>query len=73
MVELFLSQDMKTIEVVVAVIRKGDQILATQRGYSDWKGWWEYREKKSKLEKARRKHLHVRSTRSDQSNWRNSE
>lgn len=33
---------MKTIEVVAAVIRSGDQILATQRGYGDWRGWWEF-------------------------------
>lgn len=33
---------MKTIEVVAAVIRKGDHILATQRGYGDWKDWWEF-------------------------------
>ena len=28
---------MKTIEVVAAIIRKGDKIFATQRGYGDWK------------------------------------
>ena len=33
---------MKTIEVVAAVIRKGDHILATQRGYGGWKDWWEF-------------------------------
>ena len=31
----------KTIEVVAAIIRKGDKIFATQRGYGDWKDWWE--------------------------------
>lgn len=35
-------KNMKTIEVVAAVIRRGDQILATQRGYGDWRGWWEF-------------------------------
>ena len=30
------------IEVVAAVIRKGDRIFATQRGYGDWKDWWEF-------------------------------
>ena len=30
------------IEVVAAIIRKGDKIFATQRGYGDWKDWWEF-------------------------------
>lgn len=33
---------MKRIEVVAAVIRKGDRIFATQRGNGDWKDWWEF-------------------------------
>ena len=33
---------MKTIEVVAAIIKKGDQIFATQRGYGEWKDWWEF-------------------------------
>ena len=33
---------MKTIEVVAAIIRKGDKVFATQRGYGDWKDWWEF-------------------------------
>ena len=33
---------MKQIEVVAAIIRKGDRILATQRGYGEWKDWWEF-------------------------------
>ncbi|MBR5174530.1 MAG: (deoxy)nucleoside triphosphate pyrophosphohydrolase [Bacteroidales bacterium] len=33
---------MKHIEVVAAVIRKGDHIFATQRGYGDFKDWWEF-------------------------------
>ena len=33
---------MKQIEVVAAIIRKGDQIFATQRGYGEWKDWWEF-------------------------------
>lgn len=33
---------MKRIEVVAAVIRQGNQIFATQRGYGDFKGWWEF-------------------------------
>ena len=33
---------MKRIEVVAAIIRSGDRIFATQRGYGEWKGWWEF-------------------------------
>ena len=33
---------MKTIEVVAAVIRKDNHIFATQRGYGEWKDWWEF-------------------------------
>lgn len=33
---------MKTIRVVAAVIRKGDKIFATQRGYGELKGGWEF-------------------------------
>ena len=33
---------MKTIEVVAAIIRKGDKVFATQRGYGPWKDYWEY-------------------------------
>ena len=33
---------MKQIAVVAAVIRKGDKVFATQRGYGDWKDWWEF-------------------------------
>lgn len=33
---------MKTVEVVAAIIRKGDRIFATQRGYGDWKDYWEF-------------------------------
>ena len=32
----------KRIEVVAAVIRKGDRIFATQRGYGEWKDGWEF-------------------------------
>ncbi|MCH5328901.1 MAG: (deoxy)nucleoside triphosphate pyrophosphohydrolase [Coprobacter sp.] len=30
------------IEVVAAVIRRGHRIFATQRGYGEFKGWWEF-------------------------------
>ncbi len=33
---------MKQIEVVAAIIREGDRIFATQRGYGDFKDWWEF-------------------------------
>ena len=33
---------MKRIEVVAAVIKRGNRIFATQRGYGEWKGWWEF-------------------------------
>ena len=33
---------MKQIEVVAAIIRKKDKIFATQRGYGEWKDWWEF-------------------------------
>ena len=33
---------MKTIEVVAAIIHQDGRILATQRGYGEWKGMWEF-------------------------------
>ena len=33
---------LKQIEVVAAIIRKDDKIFATQRGYGEWKDWWEF-------------------------------
>ena len=33
---------MKTIKVVAAVIRDRDKIFATQRGYGEFKGGWEF-------------------------------
>ena len=33
---------MKSIEVVAAIICKDNQIFATQRGYGDFKGGWEF-------------------------------
>lgn len=33
---------MKKIEVVAGVIKDGDRIFATQRGYGDQKGGWEF-------------------------------
>lgn len=33
---------MKRIEVVAAIIRRGDKLFATQRGYGPWKDYWEW-------------------------------
>ncbi len=36
------SQPVKTVKVVAAIIRRGDMIYATQRGYGDYKDGWEF-------------------------------
>ena len=36
------ERNMKTIEVAAAIIIKDDSVFATQRGYGEWKGWWEF-------------------------------
>ena len=34
---------MKQIEVVAAILRDGEgRVFATQRGYGEWKDWWEF-------------------------------
>ena len=33
---------MKQIKVVAAIIQKEGRIFATQRGYGEWKDWWEF-------------------------------
>ena len=33
---------MKIIRVVAAIIVDGDYVFATQRGYGDWKDYWEF-------------------------------
>lgn len=33
---------MKTIKVVAAIIKEGNKILATQRGYGEFQGGWEF-------------------------------
>lgn len=33
---------MKTIKVVAAIIIKEGKVFATQRGYGEWQGWWEF-------------------------------
>ena len=37
-----MEDSRKKIEVVAAIIRKGDKVFATQRGYGDWKDYWEF-------------------------------
>lgn len=33
---------MKKLEVVAAIIKENDKYFATQRGYGEYKGWWEF-------------------------------
>ena len=33
---------MKTINVVAAIIVREGKVFATQRGYGEWKDWWEF-------------------------------
>lgn len=33
---------MKTINVVAAIIVRDGKVFATQRGYGEWKDWWEF-------------------------------
>lgn len=39
---IFAVNDMKTIEVVAAIIIRNNMVFATRRGYGDFKGWWEF-------------------------------
>ena len=36
------QRKMKTINVVAAIIRDGNRVFATQRGYGDYKDGWEF-------------------------------
>lgn len=36
------GENMKTVNVVAAIIHDGDKIFATQRGYGDYKDGWEF-------------------------------
>lgn len=36
------SKTLKRVEVVAAIIKKENEIFATQRGYGDFKGGWEF-------------------------------
>lgn len=33
---------MKQVEVVAAIIQRDGLVYATQRGYGEWKDWWEF-------------------------------
>jgi len=33
---------LKRVEVAAAIIVRGDAVLATQRGYGEFEGWWEF-------------------------------
>lgn len=37
-----IDQARRSIEVVAAAILDGNRVLAAQRGYGKWKGWWEF-------------------------------
>ena len=37
-----MAEERKSIEVVAAVIIKQQRVFATQRGYGEWQGWWEF-------------------------------
>ena len=37
-----MAEERKKIKVVAAVIREGDKVFATQRGYGIYKDWWEF-------------------------------
>lgn len=41
-VHLVLQEMMKTIEVAAAIIVRDGKVFATQRGYGEWQGWWEF-------------------------------
>jgi 8-oxo-dGTP diphosphatase len=37
-----MENSVKTINVVAALIRDGNRVFATARGYGEYKGWWEF-------------------------------
>ena len=37
-----MENQKKSIRVVAAIIKKGNQVFATQRGYGNYKDWWEF-------------------------------
>ena len=41
-VNMSRENNRKTVEVVAAIIKKGNKFFATQRGYGEFKGGWEF-------------------------------
>ena len=37
-----MTEQRKTIQVVAAIIIQDGKLFATQRGYGEWKDWWEF-------------------------------
>ena len=37
-----MNKSRKNIEVVAAIIIQDGRLFATQRGYGEWKDWWEF-------------------------------
>ena len=37
-----MENNKKSISVVAAIIRRSQEVFATQRGYGDYKDWWEF-------------------------------
>ena len=37
-----MNNQKKSIHVVAALIRKDDEVFGTQRGYGNYKDWWEF-------------------------------
>lgn len=37
-----MTNEKKTINVVAAIIVRDGRVFATQRGYGEWKDWWEF-------------------------------
>lgn len=37
-----MNEQKKTINVVAAIILRDGKLFATQRGYGEWKDWWEF-------------------------------
>ena len=37
-----MIESKRTIEVVAAIIIRDGKLFATQRGYGEWKDWWEF-------------------------------
>lgn len=37
-----MCKERKSVEVVADIICDGNKVFATQRGYGEWKDWWEF-------------------------------